>query len=105
MLSWGLGETVVAGRVTPDTYVVRKRDLAVVSRLTADKRVIAIAAAVGTRDAGVPRVLRKRPVLDAPVGDRDGRPCTRSRKLEWDGQLTSNAATASRVCMSCNAGP
>jgi phosphoenolpyruvate synthase/pyruvate phosphate dikinase len=62
--NWGLGETVVAGRVTPDTYVVRKRDLAVVSRLTADKRVIAIAAAVGTRDAGVPRVLRKRPVLD-----------------------------------------
>jgi pyruvate,water dikinase len=62
--NWGLGESVVAGRVTPDTYVVRKRDLTVVSRLTADKRVITIAAADGTRDAGVPRVLRKRPVLD-----------------------------------------
>jgi phosphohistidine swiveling domain-containing protein len=64
--NWGLGESVVAGRVTPDMYVVRKRDLAVVSRLTADKRVITIAAAVGTRDAAVPRVLRTRPVLDDP---------------------------------------
>jgi pyruvate,water dikinase len=64
--NWGLGESIVAGRATPDTYVVRKREPAVVSRAIADKRVITIAAApgTGTRDVTVPRVLRGRPALD-----------------------------------------
>jgi phosphohistidine swiveling domain-containing protein len=64
--NWGLGESIVAGRATPDTYVVRKQEPAVVSRAVADKRVITIAAApgTGTRDVTVPRVLRRRPVLD-----------------------------------------
>jgi phosphohistidine swiveling domain-containing protein len=62
--NWGLGESIVAGRATPDTYVVRKREPAIVSRAIADKRVITIAAARGTRDVTVPRVLRRRPVLD-----------------------------------------
>ena len=62
--NWGLGEC--GGGPGATRHVVRKRDLAVVSRVTADKRVITIAAAVGTRDAAVPRVLRTRPVLDDP---------------------------------------
>ena len=35
---WGLGESIVSGTVTPDTYVIRKSDLAVVSRDIAEKR-------------------------------------------------------------------
>jgi phosphohistidine swiveling domain-containing protein len=62
--NWGLGESIVAGRATPDTYVARKREPAVVSRAIADKSVITIAAARGTRDVTVPRVLRRQPVLD-----------------------------------------
>jgi pyruvate,water dikinase len=64
--NWGLGESIVAGRATPDTYVVRKREPAVVSRAIADKCVMTMAAApgTGTRDVTVPRVLRRRPVLD-----------------------------------------
>ena len=64
--NWGLGESIVAGRATPDTYVVSEREPAVVSRAIADKRVITIAAAsgTGTREVTVPRVLRRRPVLD-----------------------------------------
>jgi rifampicin phosphotransferase len=30
--SWGLGEAIVSGRVTPDNYVLRKADLAVIGR-------------------------------------------------------------------------
>ena len=30
--SWGLGEAIVSGRVTPDSYIVRKRDRSVLSR-------------------------------------------------------------------------
>jgi len=64
--NWGLCESIVAGRATPDTYVMRKREPAVVSRAIADKHVIAIAAApgMGTREVTVPRLLRRRPVLD-----------------------------------------
>ena len=36
--SWGLGESVVGGTVTPDTYVVRKSDLGVVSRKRSEER-------------------------------------------------------------------
>lgn len=35
--SWGLGEAIVSGRVTPDSYVVRKHDLQLVSREIYDK--------------------------------------------------------------------
>ena len=62
--NWGLGESIGGGRATPDRYVVRKREPAVVSRAIAEKRVITIAAAPGTRDVAVPRVLRRRLVLD-----------------------------------------
>jgi len=35
--SWGLGESIVGGTVTPDTFVVRKRDLAIESRHVAER--------------------------------------------------------------------
>ncbi|MBI3967120.1 MAG: PEP/pyruvate-binding domain-containing protein [Chloroflexi bacterium] len=44
--SWGLGESVVGGTVTPDAYVVRKHDLAVVSRQIADKRRMTVAVSL-----------------------------------------------------------
>jgi pyruvate,water dikinase len=62
--SWGLGESVVGGTVTPDTYLVRKRDLAVVDRQVADKARMTVAVPAGTREVDVPRLLRRRPALD-----------------------------------------
>jgi len=56
--SWGLGESIVGGTVTPDTFIVRKSDLAIMSRLIADKQRMTIAAAAGTREVEVPRFLR-----------------------------------------------
>jgi pyruvate,water dikinase len=40
--SWGLGEAVVAGRVTPDCFVVRKRDLEIISRELFEKEVMVL---------------------------------------------------------------
>jgi rifampicin phosphotransferase len=37
--SWGLGEAVVSGRVTPDSFVLDKRSLAVIARAVAEKQV------------------------------------------------------------------
>ena len=55
--SWGLGESIVGGTVTPDTFIVRKSDLAITNRLIADKQHMTIAAPSGTREVLVPRFL------------------------------------------------
>ena len=63
-VSWGLGESVVGGRVSPDTYVVRKGDLAVVQRQVADKQRMTVPTPGGTSEVPVPGALRTRPTLD-----------------------------------------
>jgi pyruvate,water dikinase len=62
--SWGLGESIVGGTVTPDTYVVEKMDMTILSRQLSDKRRMTVSAASGTREVDVPRVLRGRAALD-----------------------------------------
>lgn len=61
--SWGLGESVVGGTVTPDTYRVRKADLRLVSRHIAEKGRMTVIAPDGTQEVEVPRFLRTRPAL------------------------------------------
>jgi len=61
--SWGLGESIVGGTVTPDTYVVRKADMATVSRRIAEKRRMTVMATDGTCEVEVPRFLRMQPTL------------------------------------------
>ena len=60
--SWGLGESIVGGTVTPDCYVVK--DDAVISRAIADKLRMTVADEQGTREVDVPRFLRARPALE-----------------------------------------
>jgi pyruvate,water dikinase len=61
--SWGLGESVVAGTVTPDAYVLG-RDGAVRERAVADKRRMTIAVPGGTREVPVPGRMARMAVLD-----------------------------------------
>jgi len=61
--SWGLGESIVGGTVTPDTYLVRKADMATISRHIAEKRRMTVTASQGTREVEVPRFLRAQPTL------------------------------------------
>ena len=56
--SWGLGESIVGGTVTPDAFTVRKSDLAVVQRIIADKQCMTVSAPGGTHQVEVPRFLR-----------------------------------------------
>jgi len=56
--SWGLGESIVGGTVTPDTFIVRKSDLAVEQRIIADKQCMTVSAPGGTHEVDVPRFLR-----------------------------------------------
>ena len=61
---WGLGESIVGGTITPDTYVVRKEDLAVVSQTISEKTRMTVPVRGGTREVETPRFLRARPALD-----------------------------------------
>ncbi len=62
--SWGLGESVVGGTVTPDSYTLRKATMKVVKREIADKSRMAVPSPEGTEEVDVPRFLRNRQALE-----------------------------------------
>ncbi len=62
--SWGLGESVVSGSVTPDTYIVRNSDLAILESQVADKSRMSVAVDGGAAEVDVPLHMRFRPALD-----------------------------------------
>ncbi|MEU9830161.1 PEP/pyruvate-binding domain-containing protein [Streptosporangium sp. NPDC048047] len=68
--SWGLGEAVVGGQVTPDTVVVDRSTGEVAEEHVADKAVMTVRTAGGTREEPVPDDLRRRPVLDRALAVR-----------------------------------
>ena len=61
--AWGLGESVVGGRVTPDTLIVDKATGHVIERDTADKTVMTARVENGTQERPTPETLRYVPVL------------------------------------------
>ena len=62
--SWGLGEAVVSGQVTPDTLILDKGERSVVSREINDKAVMTVRSDDGSEEQPVPSELRGRPALD-----------------------------------------
>jgi pyruvate,water dikinase len=62
--TWGYGESLVGGTVTPDAYTVRRSDLAIAARTVADKRRMTVATPGGTAEVDTPRFLRGQPALD-----------------------------------------
>ena len=62
--SWGLGESIVGGTVTPDTFIVRKSDLAITNRTIADKQLMTVSAPGGTHEVEIPRFLRNEASLN-----------------------------------------
>ena len=62
--SWGLGDAVVGGRVTPDEYVMEKSSNLLVKREVADKEIMTVKVDGDTDDQPVPENLRKVPVLE-----------------------------------------
>ncbi len=62
--SWGLGEAVVGGLVTPDSLTVEKISGRVLNRQTADKQVMTVRTIDGTEEQPVPVHLRLAQVLD-----------------------------------------
>ncbi|HSR20720.1 MAG TPA: PEP/pyruvate-binding domain-containing protein [Anaerolineales bacterium] len=61
--AWGLGEAIVSGAVTPDTWIIDNGTAAVLRRETAQKLRMTVRTESGTRLARVPGKLKKKPVL------------------------------------------
>ena len=82
--SWGLGESVVGGTVSPDTYVVRKADLSIVAREMGSKRRMTVSVRGGTVEIDVPEHDRNRPsVTDAQCIDAVRMAITLEDEMGW----------------------
>jgi rifampicin phosphotransferase len=68
--AWGLGDAVVAGEVTPDTFRVDAATARVVSRTVADKQVMTVRRATGTATRPVPARQRRQPSLTDGQAER-----------------------------------
>jgi pyruvate,water dikinase len=64
--AWGLGDSIVGGHVTPDTFVVNARTGVVESEEISDKAVMTLRAPEGTREGPVPADQRQRASLSKP---------------------------------------
>ena len=62
--AWGLGESVVGGMVTPDTFVVRKKDLTLLKQEVAEKDCMTVSIQGGTEEVRVPGFMRKAASLE-----------------------------------------
>lgn len=61
--SWGLGQSIADGTITPDTFVIRKSNLSVIGRMIAVKHRMAVLIPGGTEEAIVPRFLQEQSSL------------------------------------------
>jgi pyruvate,water dikinase len=61
--SWGLGEAIVGGLVTPDTLVVDKASGRVLNRETAEKQVMTVLLESSTAEHPVPETMSQVPAL------------------------------------------
>lgn len=62
--TWGLGEAIVSGQVTPDHWVLDKAKGTVISLTTADKRVMTVRTDKGTAEQPVPESKRRQPAIN-----------------------------------------
>jgi phosphoenolpyruvate synthase/pyruvate phosphate dikinase len=61
--SWGLGESIVGGTVTPDNWVADAHSLRIVDERLGDKRRMTVSVSGGTAEVDVPRFMRGQPSL------------------------------------------
>ncbi len=65
--TWGLGEPVVGGRVTPDSIAVDTETGRILKQIVGDKQMMTVAGDDGTREIPVPPERRRSTALDAPA--------------------------------------
>jgi phosphohistidine swiveling domain-containing protein len=63
--AWGLGEAIVGGHVTPDTFIVNRQTGALESQVIADKEVITVRLSEGTHEEPAPVNMRRQAALES----------------------------------------
>ena len=82
--SWGLGESVVGGTVSPDTWVIDAASHDPIIARIGSKQRMTVAIPGGTREVDVPRMLREQPSLtEAQVREVAGLGARLERALGW----------------------
>jgi len=82
--SWGLGEPIVSGTVTPDTYVVDAVEFSPISRAVADKRTMAVVGEGALAYLDVPADRRSAPALtDAQLAAIARLACSLEASMGW----------------------
>src|SRR5882724_8276888 len=88
--AWGVGESVVSGQVSTDDVVLATATGRVLTRHTAEKRVMTEYAEHGTEERAVPEARRRQPVLDdaaaaelAGIGARIAAHYGTPQDIEW----------------------
>ena len=82
--SWGLGESVVSGAVTPDTYIVRKDDLSLTTCHIADKQCMTVMASHGFKEVPIPLPMRLQQTLsEAQASEVAQLACTLEHHMGW----------------------
>ncbi|MGA1870706.1 MAG: PEP/pyruvate-binding domain-containing protein [bacterium] len=88
--NWGLGESVVSGRVSPDEYSIDKKNLTITRRTIADKRVMTVCQDGKVGNSAVPLEKREQQCLSDEQLYRLCKICTRieacfdsPQDIEW----------------------
>lgn len=82
--NWGLGESIVGGTATPDTFTVDKSCLTLRQQQIGAKRSMTIAGVDGTRQVTVPRLLQSQPALtEAQVVEMASLGRTLEQQMGW----------------------
>src|SRR5919199_1529500 len=95
--AWGLGEAVVSGVVTPDSFVVDKRTGELISQTIADKSVMTVRTPDGTREEPVPAGKRSAPALQVDQAAELARLGTRIEDLYGQPMDVEWAITDGRI--------
>jgi len=61
--SWGLGESIVSGTVTPDNFILRKSDMEIITADIGEKASMTVPTSGGTQEIDVPMEFQRRPSI------------------------------------------
>jgi pyruvate, water dikinase len=65
---WGLGEAIVGGKITPDTYIIDKRKNKILDKNISEQKMMIVYGKNGTKEAIVPKVKReKQKITDSQI--------------------------------------
>lgn len=79
--SWGLGEAIVAGKVTPDRYIVEKKSLRITDRKLGTKKIMVETQEKGTIEVDTPLTKRDTFCLSDTLIENLSKVCLNIEKL------------------------